>query len=724
MNRGTSARRTCACAVAVVAAACTALAAPSAAAEQVELKVLGTRADLVSAGDALIEVTAPALTGLRITVRGREVPVHVQGRRALALVTGLPIGASTVEARLPRGGGARLDVVDHPRGGPVFSGNQVQPWICTTAAAGLGPALDAQCNAPTSVRFVYKSAVTHLFAAYDPASPPPDATVARTTTDEGRTVPYVVRVERGTVNRGIYDVAVLADPAREWTPWTPQSSWNRKLVYTFGPGCGPGHSQGVPLDVVQDLGATRGTPLDLLQDLALGRGFAFASSTTSTMGNVCNPVVAAETVMMVKERITETLGPIRYTIGDGCSGGSESQNSIAENYPGLLDGIRPTCTFPDAWTPAIYSKSDCDLLEDYFRETSPDLWPLATQRAAVLGNPTETHCRNVPDSGISAEDWDPTTGCKADGAPWMYDPETNPAGTRCTLQDYNVAALGRRPDGRANGVLDDVGIEWGLAALKGGQITAEQFVDLNEKVGGWTIDHGHQPGRTVGDVEGIERMYLTGQLSSGIRLARTPSIDARSDNTSDLHGNVYREAVRERVLRWSGPSPDQVFWNEPLSVYAGSPEPATARATFDVMDRWLAARERGGDRPAEARDACVLAGEPLPTTAPCDAISTRHALARIVAGMPRTADVLKCRLKPLSRTEHAQQGLVFTDDQWQRLAATFPEGVCDWTRPGVGQRAPLGSWVSLSGGQPHLLGPEPVARPLAAAAGPSSPSLG
>ena len=87
-------------AVAVLALACTAFATPSAAAELIGLRVLGTRADLVSAGDALLEVTAPALRGLRVTVGGREIPVHVQGGRALALVTDLSVGSSTVEARL------------------------------------------------------------------------------------------------------------------------------------------------------------------------------------------------------------------------------------------------------------------------------------------------------------------------------------------------------------------------------------------------------------------------------------------------------------------------------------------------------------------------------------------------------------------------------------------------------------------------------------------------
>jgi hypothetical protein len=37
-----------------------------------------------------------------------------------------------------------------------------------------------------------------------------------------------------------------------------------------------------------------------------------------------------------------------------------------------------------------------------------------------------------------------------------------------------------------------------------------------------------------------------------------------------------------------------------------------------------------------------------------------------------------------------------------RLAAVFPQGVCDWTKPGVGQQAPVGglTFRGGAGGQP------------------------
>src|SRR3977135_3241674 len=62
---------------------------------------------------------------------------------------------------------------------------------------------------------------TNFSKPYTPGSTPAD--LAMTTTTTGLTVPYVVRVERGTLNRGIYDIAVLFDTtqAQPWTPLAP-----------------------------------------------------------------------------------------------------------------------------------------------------------------------------------------------------------------------------------------------------------------------------------------------------------------------------------------------------------------------------------------------------------------------------------------------------------------------------------------------------------------------
>ena len=100
-----------------------------------EIKVLSNRADLVSGGDALVEIVLPqsaASEGLRVDVDGRDVSSAFEQRadsRLVGLVTGLKDGANVVTARLG-GRGARLTITNHPIGGPIFSGPQVQPWVC------------------------------------------------------------------------------------------------------------------------------------------------------------------------------------------------------------------------------------------------------------------------------------------------------------------------------------------------------------------------------------------------------------------------------------------------------------------------------------------------------------------------------------------------------------------------------------------------------------------
>ena len=69
-----------------------------------------------------------------------------------------------------------------------------------------------------------------------------------------------------------------------------------------------------------------------------------------------------------------------------------------------------------------------------------------------------------------------------------------------------------------------------------------------------------------------------------------------------------------------------------------------------------------------------------------------RASPRQVAGGPRSEDVLKCQLKPLNVADYP--GVTFTGGQWTRLQAVFSTGVCDWSKPGVGQQQAQSEWMS------------------------------
>ena len=74
------------------------------------------------------------------------------------------------------------------------------------------------------------------------------------------------------------------------------------------------------------------------------------STSTAT---IANTKLNAETLMMVKERLAEAYGPIRYTIGQGCSGGAIQQHSIADQYPGCVHLLITDVVMPKMNGPAM-----------------------------------------------------------------------------------------------------------------------------------------------------------------------------------------------------------------------------------------------------------------------------------------------------------------------------------------------------------------------------------
>src|ERR1700744_5602016 len=83
------------------------------------VKVLSNRADLVSGGDALIEVVPDAgvdTTKLKLDVGGADVTSSFALRangRFMGLVTGLTNGANLLSAKLPDGSLSTLTIVNH-----------------------------------------------------------------------------------------------------------------------------------------------------------------------------------------------------------------------------------------------------------------------------------------------------------------------------------------------------------------------------------------------------------------------------------------------------------------------------------------------------------------------------------------------------------------------------------------------------------------------------------
>jgi Tannase-like family of unknown function (DUF6351) len=684
--------------------------AANAGASAIAVKALGSRPDVVSDGDALIEVTLPAAIAeqaVQVVAESGDGPsrdvtagfVKVDARTYVGLVDGLAVGPNTVTAVAP-GASGRLTLVNHDRRGPIFSGPQMQPWTCAV------PSTDPKCDVPTTYAFFYIStdSTKSGFLPYDPANPPTD--VATTTTDEGKTVPFVVRQETGAMNRGIYQVAVLFDPAQPATPTAPQSAWNRKMATIGGAGCGTKHGAGLSINV--------------MDRRTLSKGFLTASSGLLHNGQNCNLVVQAETLSMLREHVVDSYGPVRYNIGHGCSGGSITMQQVANAYPGLIDGITVRCSFPDSFS-SLTETYDCSLMIDYWDAAAARgvVW-LPHQKAAASGHESESVCRQWVNVYAFHRLYDPANkpgllGQQNCGVPaaQAFEPTTNPKGVRCALQDYMVNVFGSRAaDGYANRPADNVGVQYGLDALRSGAITAEQFVDLNAAIGSYDINYQRQAARAEADPAGLEAVYRSGAVNEANNLGAVPIIDQRGHTTEDIHQDLYSYATRARLDRAHGDHANHVILIGP------GPGPATQNGdnSFpnrgpDLVDKWLAAIERDtrslplrakvvDNKPADAADTCFNGlGAPMPDQGLCWSLFKPTENPRQAAGEGLAVDIMKCSLKPLDLRDYS---VVFSDAQWARLQAAFPGGVCDYSKPGVSQQGavPWQTYADGPGGRP------------------------
>jgi hypothetical protein len=626
----------------------------------------------------------------------------------LGLVTGLQVGPNKLVATA-HGHAAVLRVVDHPITGPVFSGRQQLPFFCETTAFGLAPAVMPDCSAPTVVSYAYFSTSGAFKPLTDPSSRPADLATA---TVNGRAVPYIVRIETGTIDRAVYQIAALYDGSQP-SPLHPDTSWNGKLIYTFGGGCNAGFHQGT---------STGG----VLDDPFLSQGYAVASSTLNVLDNNCSTIISAEAAMMVKEHFIDTYGPVQFTIGWGGSGGAIQQYEIADAYPGILDGIVPSISFPDPLTTAG-PVTDCRLLDSFF--AGPGSSFTAAQKTATAGYNDYTTCQS----------WDQTfanrataTGSCNPAIPVadQWNPVTNPHGIICNSVEQIVNQVGIDPStGFPNSPLDNVGVQYGLAALDSGAITPAQFVMLNADIGGLDYTGAEVPQRTQASLRALRAVYADDLVNSGsLGLRTTPVIDQRIDLDSlgfpnDIHTTDWSFIMRARMLAANGTDGNQVIIeNAPTGAEI------TAADTYELaeMDAWLTNIENDhsrqsaqqkvlDDKPAGLTDGCFLSATDLahqtltdPGTGQCGAAFPVASNPRMVAGEGLAMPALKCSLRPLDFRDYP---VTFTAAEKQELRQAFPTGVCDYQRPGIGSRPPLASWLSYGDNPDSVTGPTPLPPP-------------
>ena len=733
------------------------------------IEVLSSQPHQVSGGDALVRVGAGALVDLsrvRVTRNGEDVTgrftADPAGDALTGLVDGLDLGDNEIDARAGTTGPvARLTLRNHPVEGPIFSGPNQYPFLCRTEQAGLGQplvdnqdaegmrvyALDADgektdevvgwsrdCSATTQIRYFYRTTGGAMLPFPDDGSVPGD--IATTTTLDGGTVDFVVRRERGTINRFIYQIAMLA-PVSEAVAGSgatapDHSSWNGRVIYVFSGGVAIGHNQGT----------LTGSAMD---PAALGLGYALIFSTGTRTNVHYNLQLGGETALMVKERFIERHGVPRYTVGVGGSGGAIQQYVYTQNHPGLLDAAIPQYSYPDMVTQTIHV-GDCELLEYYMDVTdgANPKWQDWENRTALigmnasatvpnpyrLGAPGSTECVNGW-RGLTPLALNPTWFDTSVDPLWQHmDPPGVVDTVHWTHWDDLKTIYGVGADGFARSTWDNVGVQYGLRALRDGFLTPEEFLDLNAQVGSWKAqadmvpegcpfvpatcldpaqfdpwssrnidlspDGGQTPApRATGDRAAIRAIHDAGLVFRGdIDL---PVIDWRHylEEELDMHNSHQSFAVRQRMLNHDGDAGNHVIWftdARPQVAFDQTPE------ALLVMDQWLANiaahPERGvaGNKPELAVDRCfdtlgneiargdgvwagILDDRPAGT---CTELFPVYATSRIVAGAPITGDVHACQRQPVAAAI-ARGGYGDwhpTPAQRQRLEEIFPTGVC------------------------------------------------
>jgi hypothetical protein len=376
------------------------------------------------------------------------------------------------------------------------------------------------------------------------------------------------------------------------------------------------------------------------------------------------------------------------------------------------------CSFPEVTAANILNVFEADLFFHYIQHTS--LTWTAAQQVAATGYATVTTPASIGPSNAVRLKAQGGTCNAAIPVGMRFDQTTNPTGVRCDVYDHMVNIFGRDPvTGYARRPLDNIGVQYGLAALNSGAISKQQFLDLNQNIGGYDNNGNNIAGRTVGDVDAIKIAYDTGRVTYGNQgMKATPIIDYRGyvdqpENGNEVHQRYHSFSLRERLVRANGNFDNQVMLIED-GVSPGTPglfgdTSVVLTHAVTQMDQWLTGLFADTTnasihdkivhaKPADLVDACftnngtvkIAELQVFQGATVCNQLYPSHSSPRMVAGEPVANDVLKCQLKPINTGDYT--AVPFTPTELAQLAAIFPQGVCDFSKPGVGQVPLENTW--------------------------------
>ena len=660
--------------------------------------------------------------------------------------------------------------------GPVkllFGGPLTYPFLCRSEEIGMGqPDIDnhdgagikvyretsdgtkttevigysKDCSLKTRAWYVYKRKGSKNFYPIEEASDD-----IETINVNGKPVDYIVRVETGTINRHPYILAVIKGE-HETLSRPNTSNWNRRLVYYFRGGVGIGKYQG-KLSVDRILN-------DREQQLA--KGYAVIHSTANQTSNHYNIWLAEDTALRVKRQFVTLYAEPEYTVGIGRSGGAIQQYLLAQNNPDIIDAAIPLYSYPDMISQTIHIL-DCELLEFFFDVIDADnqKWHNWSNRSLIEGLNAKDEMKNAFDwatalSQVFAGQWPsfPSGNTECVKAwrgltPLIINPKYSALSDRVDAEirrqthfnywDDLKHFYGTDDNGYARITWDNVGVQYGLQALKQGDISTETFLKLNASIGGWKHtakmereyfwyltdewlpsnisvwshhnanngwNHGAIPAkRTQGDIPAMQAAYQSGQVFLG--KLKIPTIDLRHylDEELDMHHSFASFSVRSRMLREQGHADNQIIW---MTHKPHIP----INDALEMIDRWMANiknnrhKSVAENRPADAQDKCfdvqgklIAEGENVwdglwngKKTGACLKVYPNYRTSRMVAGNDIAGDVFKCALQNVQQALDSQLYAPVNLKPYQtRLEQIFPQGVCDYSQAGIGRPDNIGN---------------------------------
>lgn len=643
---------------------------------------------------------------------------------------------------------------------PLYAGANRYPFSCDTMRSGLGqPEVDnnqafgtavyrehedgnisnsiigysKDCSARSKLRYFAlsvdgKSSEIHSLSELDKM-------------ENGKQI-QVIRLEQGTINRHIYTIA-MPITRHEFGTWKTRSLWNNKLIYQFAGGVGIGFRQG------------KVNPAKLLNRRyrELHKGYAVITSSANKTSYTYNMLLAEDTAWRVKRQFEALYGKPQYTIGIGGSGGGLAQYLIAQNSPGLIDAAIPLYSYPDMVSQTIYAL-DCDLFNTYYHFKSElAQWDNSIKKRAVEGlNNAEIEHKSwfyTPINqlltgntlyrpkvysecvhgyfGLSSLVNNPAQGFLKP----LFSQTVNQQTNWSYWQDIALITQ-QKGEADAPALWDNQGVQYGLKGLQQGVLTPEEFLHLNYHIGGWKQQSKQQPEqllffpfirtpiwltqwsrhnitnagdkpakRTQSNIAAIQQAYRYGQVYLGVNTIPTIDIHHYLEEQLDMHHISTSFATRLRIQQQHGNLKNHRIWIADKNY-------TPLNEAFETLDLWLTTQKA----PLNASDRCfgekgevIADGEDVwngDWNNQDDGECTRHfpiyTNSRIQAGGPWAGSIFKCQRIAVGQA--IEQGVYHPVDMApyrDKLTQTFPDGVCDYSKPDLGNPfSELNGKLSLS----------------------------